>query len=63
MTDDPKMELKSAITVQGKQNVKDLAMIVANTGKTGELTITVSQGGAVAAKFEEKIVLDKNSAS
>jgi hypothetical protein len=63
MTDDPKMELKSAITVQGKQNVKDLALIVANTRKTGALNITVSQGGAVAATFEEKIVLDKNSAS
>lgn len=59
MIDTPKIELKSSISVQGQQNVRDLTMILANTHRTGVLRINLSQGGAVSAEFQEKIDLEK----
>jgi len=59
MIDSPKIELKSSVSVQGRQNVNDLVQILSNTRKTGELRITISEGGAVAAQFDEKISIDK----
>jgi hypothetical protein len=60
MSDEPKVTLKASIGVQGKQRVKELAAMIVYKKKSGHLAVDVSEGGAVAASFEEKIVLDKS---
>ena len=59
MPDEPKVTVKASISVQGKESVKELASMIAYRKKSGKLAVEVSEGGAVAAQFEEKLSLDK----
>lgn len=61
MSEEPKVTLKASVAVQGKEGVKGLAAMIAYKKKTGNLSVDVSQGGAVAATFDEKIVVEEQT--
>ena len=56
--DQPKVTVKASISVQGKQSVKELAAMIAYRKKSGKLAVEVSEGGAVAASFEEHLKIE-----